>query len=80
MMQLGLNLGILALDTLRCLSGKYPSARAGDAGNVGSIPGSGRSLGGRHGNPSSILARKIPPTEEPGGLQSFAVTKSQKTE
>jgi len=56
MMQLGLNLGILALDTLRCLSGKYPSARAGDAGNVGLIPGSGRSLGGRHGKPSSICS------------------------
>ena len=31
---------------------------------VGKIPG------GRHGNHSSILAWRIPWTEEPGGLQS----------
>ena len=35
------------------------------------IPGSGRSPGGEHGNPSSILAREIPWPEEPGGLQSI---------
>ena len=28
-----------------------PLVNAGDAGNLGSIPGSGRSLGGGHGNP-----------------------------
>ena len=36
-------------------------------GDAGSIPGSGRCPG--VGN-DSILARKIPWTEEPGGLQS----------
>ena len=30
---------------------KNPSANAGDARDVGSIPGSGRSPGGGHGNP-----------------------------
>ena len=30
---------------------KNPPANAGDAGDVGSIPGSGRSPGGRNGNP-----------------------------
>ena len=30
---------------------KDPSARAGDIRDVGSIPGLGRSPGGRHGNP-----------------------------
>ena len=30
---------------------KYPPANAGDVRDLGSIPGSGRSLGGGHGNP-----------------------------
>ena len=52
-------------------------ANAGDAGNMGSIPGSGRSPGGGHGN-SSILAWRIPWTEEPGGLLLvYRVTKSR---
>ena len=38
-----------------------------NAGDVGSVPGSERSPGGGH---SSILAWRIPWTEEPGGLQS----------
>ena len=37
---------------------------------MGSIPGSGRFPGGRHGNHSSSLAWRIPWTEEPGGLES----------
>ena len=32
-------------------SGKNLSASAGDTGNTGLIPGSGRSLGGRNGKP-----------------------------
>ena len=43
---------------------KNPPTSAGDAG---SIPGSGRSSGGRNTH-SSILAWRIPWTEEPGGL------------
>ena len=41
-----------------------------NAGNVGSIPGSGRSPGGRNAIYSSIPAWEISWTEEPGGLQS----------
>ena len=42
---------------------------AGDIRDGGSIPGSGRSPGGGHGNPLPILAWRIPWTEEPGWLQ-----------
>ena len=41
-------------------SSKESSCNAGDAGDVGSIPESGRSPGGRNGHPPSILAGKIP--------------------
>ena len=40
-----------------------------NARDTGSIPGLGRSPGGRNGN--LLLAWKIPQTEEPGGLQSM---------
>ena len=43
---------------------------AGDVRDVGSIPGS-RSPGGGHATPCSILAWRIPWTEEPGGPQSI---------
>ena len=43
-------------------------ASAGDAGEAGLIPGSGRSPSVRN-DKSSVLAGKIPWTEEPGGLQ-----------
>ena len=38
--------------------------------DAGSIPGSGRSPGGEHGNHSSLLTWRIPWTKEPGGPQS----------
>ena len=50
--------------------GKNLPANAGDAGHAGSIPGSERSPE-EHSNRSSILAWRIPRTEEPGGLQSM---------
>ena len=51
------------------------------AGDPGSIPGWGRSPGGGNGNPhSSILAWKIPWTEEPDGLQSMGHKESDTTE
>ena len=53
---------------------KNPPANAGDAG---SIPESGRFLEKEMATHSSILAWKIPWIEEPGGLQSIGVTKSQ---
>ena len=48
---------------------KNPPANAGDLRDIGSIPGSGRSLGGGNGNllQYSCLENSI---EEPGGLQS----------
>ena len=52
---------------------KNPSANAGDIGEAGLIPGSGRSPGGGHGNPLQYLAWKISWTEEPGGLQSMGL-------
>ena len=50
---------------------KNVPANARDIRDAGSIPGSGRSPGGEHGNHSSVLAWRIPRTEEPGGLQSM---------
>ena len=50
---------------------KNPAANAGDTGDMGLIPGSKRSPGGGHGNPSSVLAWRTPWVEEPGGLQSM---------
>ena len=52
-------------------SSKESACHAGDTVDVGSIPGLGRSPGGGNGNQSSILAWRIPWTEEPGGLQSM---------
>ena len=49
---------------------KNPPANAGDIRDTGSILGSERSPGERNGNHSSILAWKIPGTDEPGGVQS----------
>ena len=50
--------------TVKCLS-------ANNAGDLGSIPGSGRSPGEGNGNPLQFLAWKIPWMEEPGRLQSM---------
>ena len=43
---------------------RIPSANTGDTGDVGLIPGSGRSPGGEN----DMLAWEIPSTVEPGGL------------
>ena len=47
----------------------------GDAGDTGSIPGSGRFPGGGDGNPFLYSCLKIPWTEEPGGIQSMGLQK-----
>ena len=52
-------------------SGKESACQAGDARDIGSIPGLGRSLEEEMGMHSSKLAWEIPWTEEPGGLQSM---------
>ena len=63
-----INLWIKVNPGLSCSSdGKESACNAGDPGF---IPGAGRSPGEGNGNPSSILAWRIPWTEEPGGLQS----------
>ena len=51
-------------------NGKELVANAGDTRDAGSIPGSGRSPAGRHGNPLQYSCLRIPWTEKPGGLQS----------
>ena len=57
---------------------KNLSASARDIGDMGLIPGSGRSPGGGNGNPlQCILAWELPWTEEPGGIQSVGFPKSQ---
>ena len=52
---------------------KNTSAYAGDIRDMGLILGSGISPGEGHGSSthSSLLAWRIPWTEEPGGLQSI---------
>ena len=46
-------------------------ANAGVGGDMGSVPGLGRSLREEMAIHSSILVWRIPRTEEPGGLQSM---------
>ena len=50
---------------------KNPPANAEDMRVMGSIPSLGISPGGGHRTYASILAWRIPWTEEPGGLQSM---------
>ena len=50
---------------------KSPIAHAGDIRDAGLIPGSGRSPGEGMATHSSILAWRIPQTEELDGLQSI---------
>ena len=52
---------------------KDPPASAGDARDIGSIPGSGGSPEGGTGNPLQYAYRRIPRTEEPGSLQSMGL-------
>ena len=59
---------------------KNLSAYAGDKRDMGSIPGLGRSLEKKMATHSSILALRIPWTEEPGGLQSEGLQKLGMTE
>jgi len=47
---------------------KNPWTNAGDMGDMCLIPEFGRSPGEGNGNPSNILAWRIPWTEEPCGL------------
>ena len=53
--------------------GSDGKASAYSVGDLGSIPGSGRSSGEGLATHSSTLAWKIPWTEEPGRLQSMGL-------
>ena len=56
---------------------KNPPDDAEDIGDVSSIPGSGKSPGGRHGNPLQFSCLENPmDRKEPGRLQSI-VSQSQ---
>ena len=59
------------LYTLGFPDGSEVKVSACNVGDPGSIRGLGRSPGEGNGNLSSILAWKIPWTEEPGRLQSM---------
>ena len=48
-------------------------ATAGDVGDVGSSPGSGRYPGAGHGNPLQYPCLENPMDKEPGGLQSIGL-------
>ena len=53
--------------------GKESACNAVDSRDPGLIPGSGRSLEKEMATHSSILAREVQWTEEPGGLQSMGL-------
>ena len=53
---------------------KNPRANTGDIRDVGSIPGSGRSPGGGHGNPLQYSCQKILWTEASGWATVHRVT------
>jgi len=57
------------------LSGKESACRSGDGRDMGLIPGLRRSPGKGKATHSSILAWRIPWTEEPGGLHSMGSQK-----
>ena len=61
-------------------AGAEVKASACNVGDLGSIPGSGRSLEKEIATHSSILAWRIPWTEELGGLQSTGRKESDTTE
>ena len=59
---------------------KNPSANVGDIRDAGLIPGSEDSLEEGMATHSSILAYRIPWTEEPGRLQFISCSELDKTE
>ena len=56
---------------------KNPPANAGDIRDMGSIPGLGRSPGGRHGNPLQYSCLKNPMDSEAWWAMANRVTNSQ---
>ena len=70
----------LYLASLMAQQQRIHTCNAGDTGNVGSISGSGRSLGEGNGNPLQYFAWEISWAEEPGSLQSMGSQESDTTE
>ena len=66
-----LNNSCQAFSTVGFLGGSVIKNPQDDAGDTGSISGSGRAPGVGNGTHSSILAWEISQREEPGGLQSM---------
>ena len=58
-------------------AGSGVKSQPANAGDLGSIPGLGRSPGEGNGNHTNILAGETPWTEEPGRLQSIVLQKHQ---
>ena len=56
---------------------KNPPASAGDIGDLGSIPGSGRSPGGGHGSPLQYSCLENPMNRGAWWATVLGVTKSQ---
>ena len=72
----GLGRCILTRRLPRWLSGKESACSGGATGDTGSIPGSEDPLEKGMATHSSILAWRIPWTEEPGGLQFMGLQKN----
>ena len=72
--------GKLGLTLVSFPGGSEVKASASNAGDTGSIPGSGRSPGEGNGTWSSTPAWKILWTEKPGGLQSMGSQRVGQTE
>ena len=68
---LGRKIMYTCVSCMGLLGGSDIKESARDAGDWGSIPGSGRSPGGGNGNSLQYSRWRIPWTEEPGGLQSM---------
>ena len=56
---------------------RHSKESACNAGDLGLIPGTGRSPGEGNGDPLQYCAWRIPWTEEPSGLQSMGSPKSR---
>ena len=70
-----------SLTDLKGFSSSVGKESACNAGDLGSIPGLGRSPGEGNGNPTLVFLSGEPPwTEEPGGLQSVGHKESDRTE
>ena len=68
------------LPMIRLLGGsvvKNPPANAGDTGDVGLIPGSGRSPGGRNGGPLQYSCLESPMNRRAWRAAVYSIAKSQ---